>query len=61
MQKVMDQGWVWGRVGGINVVGMCAWGREPEIDHGQISMVLCDNKVWQGLCGECCQYQHQWS
>ena len=61
MRKVIDQGWVWGGVGDVNVGSVLAWGREPERDHGQISAELCNNEAWQGLCEGGCLDQYQQS
>ena len=55
--KVIDQGWVWGRVGDGNVGGMLAWGGGPGRDHGQTSVELCNNEAFQGLSEGDCQNQ----
>ena len=55
MRMVIDQGWVWGGVGDVDVDGMLAWGRGPVRYHGQTTVGLSDNEACQGLNEEKCQ------
>ena len=51
---VIDQGWVWSGVDGIDVGSVLAWGVKLGKYHGQTSVVFCDNKACQGLSeGRC--------
>ena len=56
---MIDQGWVWGAAGDGDAVDVLAG--EPERDLGQISMVSCNIKIWQGLYEGWSHDQIQWS
>ena len=43
--SVDNKGWVWGRVGDIDVGSMLAWGGEPVRYHGQTSVVLAITRL----------------
>ena len=54
---VIDQSWVWGGAGDVDVGGMLIWGGELVRDHGQTSVGLCDNETCQGRDEEKCWNQ----
>ena len=54
---VIEQGWVWGGTGDVDVDGVPAWGGGPVRGRSQTSVGLFGSEASQGQSEEMCQIQ----